>query len=704
MPSADPNLLAWTNGTVVRQFPTQLSSPSPDLFTGGLDGWVTGQGPFVIVFELPGTASITSFSALLVGGDTPSSLDFAIASDGANGSYRDLGTLTGSADNATKTLNVTASGRWVRVTAKGDYQDLIAIGTLQPPPQPLLVAGTYAENPDPYSNGTFVPRAQPDEPYYRRVVAVGRSMSATECSATDTYSGNNGIPYPGILIGRNWSYRDVHGQPATAVVNDEASLIVGSEEGGSVFLMRTTLQPKACIPAVSGSGPHPVLILDQTNAEPLWPAAQITGVAGLAGFSFERIQASLLDGAALNGKETTVFNMLCDDSQFLSSDQAAALLAWVAAGNKLLIVDSDECPNSQYHFLPYPFTTSNPGAQSKWGGRLVLVEDDALGTSDQADATHYFDPKTYAGQETNQLGDANVVTTQDPHWCGHLVTTNTNNVSGFVQMYSVYGQGVIIYDGFDEDDADVAGYQRLRSLELSLPVPGALPCSQPVAAGFVVEPAQDATFKAGVAQTLRFNLAVLANLGWKGHVALNVAGTLPATVTPTSVDVSGPQRPLEVAVSIPASAQPTVYTVNVAGTDGTGHTSTATITLTGTAPLKVTIKKNQHIPIYGIHFDVDSAHIQPQSESIIKEIAHVMDSNPTMHFRIEGHTDSDGGAAYNLGLSQRRAQSVVDDLVHRYHVSRTRLTAQGFGLTEPVAPNTTPANKARNRRVELVAL
>lgn len=54
--------------------------------------------------------------------------------------------------------------------------------------------------------------------------------------------------------------------------------------------------------------------------------------------------------------------------------------------------------------------------------------------------------------------------------------------------------------------------------------------------------------------------------------------------------------------------------------------------------------------------------------------------------------------------SARRAQAVVDDLVTRYKIARSRLVAKGYGLTRPVAPNTTPAGKALNRRVELLRL
>ncbi|HTX60611.1 MAG TPA: OmpA family protein [Verrucomicrobiae bacterium] len=116
------------------------------------------------------------------------------------------------------------------------------------------------------------------------------------------------------------------------------------------------------------------------------------------------------------------------------------------------------------------------------------------------------------------------------------------------------------------------------------------------------------------------------------------------------------------------------------------------------------LKTQKRIRVYGIHFDVDKSTIQPQSESVIAQIAKVIQDNPGWRLRVEGHTDSDGGWEHNVVLSQARAQAVVDDLVNRYHIARSRLVAVGYSYSRPVAPNTTPANKALNRRVELVLL
>jgi outer membrane protein OmpA-like peptidoglycan-associated protein len=186
---------------------------------------------------------------------------------------------------------------------------------------------------------------------------------------------------------------------------------------------------------------------------------------------------------------------------------------------------------------------------------------------------------------------------------------------------------------------------------------------------------------------------------------VKTTGDLPATVTPGAFDIAGGTQKLDVAVKVAAATKPGVYTVNVIADNGSGKTAQASVTLTGTASLKKQFKPAQkRIRIYGIHFDYDSAHIQPRSEPVIAEIAQIMRENPGLRFQVEGHTDSDGGAAYNLALSQRRAQAVVDDLVVRSGIARSRLVAKGYGLTQPVASNATAAGKALNRRVELLRL
>ncbi|MCB1508545.1 MAG: OmpA family protein, partial [Hyphomicrobiaceae bacterium] len=69
---------------------------------------------------------------------------------------------------------------------------------------------------------------------------------------------------------------------------------------------------------------------------------------------------------------------------------------------------------------------------------------------------------------------------------------------------------------------------------------------------------------------------------------------------------------------------------------------------------------------------------------------------------IVGHTDGRGAFDYNLSLSQRRAQSVVDAVVRGFGIPASRMTPAGAGMVAPVASNRTEEGRARNRRVEIV--
>lgn len=101
-----------------------------------------------------------------------------------------------------------------------------------------------------------------------------------------------------------------------------------------------------------------------------------------------------------------------------------------------------------------------------------------------------------------------------------------------------------------------------------------------------------------------------------------------------------------------------------------------------------------------IHFELDSAEIRSESDGLLAEIAQVINDNPHVKkVRIEGHTDNQGAAEYNMGLSRRRAQAVLDRLVEN-GVAPDRLVFEGYGLTRPVETNDTQAGRAANRRVE----
>jgi len=106
----------------------------------------------------------------------------------------------------------------------------------------------------------------------------------------------------------------------------------------------------------------------------------------------------------------------------------------------------------------------------------------------------------------------------------------------------------------------------------------------------------------------------------------------------------------------------------------------------------------------GIYFAVNSDVIRPESTGTLNEIGTMLRSHPELRLSIEGHTDSDGDDAYNLDLSQRRAEAVKNHLVRAFDIDAGRLEPEGLGETKPAAENTTPEGKQQNRRVELVKI
>lgn len=106
------------------------------------------------------------------------------------------------------------------------------------------------------------------------------------------------------------------------------------------------------------------------------------------------------------------------------------------------------------------------------------------------------------------------------------------------------------------------------------------------------------------------------------------------------------------------------------------------------------------IELRGVEFELNSAQLRPQSRSVLDDMAATLKKNADIAVEVAGHTDSSGSDAYNLDLSQRRAQSVADYLISQ-GVDAERLVVRGYGETQPVAPNGTAEGRARNRRVEL---
>ncbi len=102
-------------------------------------------------------------------------------------------------------------------------------------------------------------------------------------------------------------------------------------------------------------------------------------------------------------------------------------------------------------------------------------------------------------------------------------------------------------------------------------------------------------------------------------------------------------------------------------------------------------------------FQTASAVIEPNVFSVLDVVAEIMKKHPGLRWSIEGHTDDVGNDAYNLDLSNRRAASVKDYLM-RKGVDPNQLTTIGYGESRPRVPNTSAANRAKNRRVEIILI
>ena len=99
-------------------------------------------------------------------------------------------------------------------------------------------------------------------------------------------------------------------------------------------------------------------------------------------------------------------------------------------------------------------------------------------------------------------------------------------------------------------------------------------------------------------------------------------------------------------------------------------------------------------------FDFDSAEIKSEAYPMLDEASDILKKNPDLKVQIDGHTDNTGPAAYNMTLSERRANVVMEYFISK-GVDAKRLTTKGFWFTKPAASNETEEGRAKNRRVEL---
>jgi OOP family OmpA-OmpF porin len=106
------------------------------------------------------------------------------------------------------------------------------------------------------------------------------------------------------------------------------------------------------------------------------------------------------------------------------------------------------------------------------------------------------------------------------------------------------------------------------------------------------------------------------------------------------------------------------------------------------------------IRLQGVKFETNSDVLLTNAAILIEDAARTLVKNPSLRVEVAGYTDDRGDAAYNQGLSERRAKTVRDYLV-TIGVDEDRLTWRGYGENDPIADNATPEGREQNRRVVL---
>jgi OmpA-OmpF porin, OOP family len=109
------------------------------------------------------------------------------------------------------------------------------------------------------------------------------------------------------------------------------------------------------------------------------------------------------------------------------------------------------------------------------------------------------------------------------------------------------------------------------------------------------------------------------------------------------------------------------------------------------------------VAFVNIEFESGKAVIRQEAIPLLDKIIEAMKKNPFLKLKIVGHTDDVGTDDANLKLSIERANAVLEKLVE-LGIGRERLSAEGFGESRPIVPNTDDANRKKNRRTEFIII
>ena len=107
------------------------------------------------------------------------------------------------------------------------------------------------------------------------------------------------------------------------------------------------------------------------------------------------------------------------------------------------------------------------------------------------------------------------------------------------------------------------------------------------------------------------------------------------------------------------------------------------------------------VQLVNIQFEFNSTALTGDSQEGVDMLASFLENHPEIQVELAGHTDNVGADAYNLKLSEERAEVVRQALVEK-GIAESRLTAKGYGSTRPLVPNDSDEHRAINRRTEMI--
>ena len=486
-PTVDPNLLTIANGAVIRQWTVNPREADTDLVYGSLYHMDPAFArPVSFLYELPSVAHIARFGAV-VRAQVP--VTFRFSAGTARNALGDVGTIVAPANSqdSEESLQANVDARYVRVTVdrragNGDTNvfRVAAYGSPGPAESGSLGGWWISADPPHGEGGNMFGSVKGEIPENLPADAKGIPRIAVV---------HDGVLEEGPCWGLDPPWRGaitnnvaVAPDGTRVQLAGDGKLLAGSLGIGSFIARRVSTPSDPCVESVSGHGPT-ALVLYRAGQELKYESDP----AYVPGFRYRRFPVLAFDASTLRGADFAILDEVCDAPHILTAQQQQLLLTWVQAGHKLIVRDSDPCHSSDYSFFPYPFKTTGSTASGAKGHNLRIADPSALGAV-ASDPAHFLDTAAYVASTSPDLGDADVMQTEDMHWCGLILATNVTGATGWVRAYARYGRGLIIYDGLDRDDLNghLAPAVAATRYEYALPVQTELPCNARVASTIVI--------------------------------------------------------------------------------------------------------------------------------------------------------------------------------------------------------------------------